>query len=155
MPGGRGMQTTAQKLKLIVFEINKEEYAIPVHQVRSIEKLLPITRVPNVAAHIKGVINLRGVITPIVDLRARFNLGESEYSNSTRIIITVVGDLEVGFIVDAANDVLDIMEDDIEMAPEVVGSVETKYVQGVVKVNKRLFVCLDLKEVLQLEHSTD
>ncbi|WP_223700214.1 chemotaxis protein CheW [Sutcliffiella deserti] len=149
------MQTTAQKLKLIVFEINKEEYAIPVHQVRSIEKLLPITRVPNVAAHIKGVINLRGVITPIVDLRARFNLGESEYSNSTRIIITVVGDLEVGFIVDAANDVLDIMEDDIEMAPEVVGSVETKYVQGVVKVNKRLFVCLDLKEVLQLEHSTD
>ncbi|WP_078382773.1 chemotaxis protein CheW [Sutcliffiella halmapala] len=149
------MQTTAQKLKFIIFELNKEEYAIPVHQVRSIEKLLPITRVPNVPSHIKGVINLRGVITPIVDLRLRFEMEENEYSESTRIIITVVGDHEVGFIVDAANDVLDITEDDIESAPEVVGTVETKYIQGVVKLDKRLFVCLDLFEVLQIETSNN
>ncbi|MFE7061877.1 chemotaxis protein CheW [Sutcliffiella sp. NPDC057660] len=145
------MQTTAQKLKLIIFELNTEEYSIQVQQVRSIEKLLPITRVPNVPAHIKGVINLRGVITPIVDLRTRFDLPEKPYDERTRIIITVVGDLEVGFIVDAANDVLDISEESIEPAPEVVGSVETKYVQGVVKIDKRLFVLLDLHEVLQLE----
>ncbi len=155
MTGGKGMQTTAQKLKFIIFELNKEEYAIPVHQVRSIEKLLPITRVPNVPSHIKGVINLRGVITPIVDLRLRFEMEENEYSESTRIIITVVGDHEVGFIVDAANDVLDITEDDIESAPEVVGTVETKYIQGVVKLDKRLFVCLDLFEVLQIETSNN
>jgi purine-binding chemotaxis protein CheW len=149
------MQTAANKLKLIVFELSQEEYAIPVQQVRSIEKIMPITRVPNAAPHIKGVINLRGVITPIVDLRTRFELTEKGYTESTRIIITVVEDFEVGFIVDAANDVVDISQEDIEPAPDVVGSVETKYVQGVVKVDKRLFVCLDLHEVLQLESIKD
>ncbi len=149
------MEATEKKLKLIVFELQKEEYAIPVQQVRSIEKLLPITRVPNVPPHIKGVINLRGVITPIVDLRARFDIEEKRKTDASRIIITVVDEHEVGFIVDAANDVVDITEDQIEPAPEVVGSVENKYVQGVVKIDKRLFVCLDLNEILQLEQSKD
>ncbi len=145
------MQETAQKMKLIIFELKGEEYAIPVQQVRSIEKMMPITRVPNVAPYIKGVINLRGVITPIVDLRSRFDLEEKPPTESSRMIITVVEDLEVGFIVDAANDVVDIAEIDIEPAPDVVGTVENKYVKGVVKIDKRLFVCLDLNEVLQLE----
>ncbi|WP_339145825.1 MULTISPECIES: chemotaxis protein CheW [unclassified Sutcliffiella] len=145
------MQETLQKMKLIVFELKGEEYAIPVQQVRSIEKLMPITRVPNVAPYIKGVINLRGVIIPIVDLRSRFDLEITSPSESSRIIITVIEDMEVGFIVDAANDVIDITEDTIEPAPDVVGSVENKYVKGVVKIDKRLFVCLDLDEVLQLE----
>ncbi|MGD6775352.1 MULTISPECIES: chemotaxis protein CheW [Bacillaceae] len=149
------MEATEKKLKLIVFELQKEEYAIPVQQVRSIEKLLPITRVPNVPPHIKGVINLRGVITPIVDLRARFDIEEKRKTDASRIIITVVDEHEVGFIVDAANDVVDITEDQIEPAPEVVGSVENKYVQGVVKIDKRLFVCLDLNEILQLDQSKD
>ncbi|ART76366.1 chemotaxis protein CheW [Sutcliffiella horikoshii] len=149
------MEATEKKLKLIVFELQKEEYAIPVQQVRSIEKLLPITRVPNVPPHIKGVINLRGVITPIVDLRARFDIEEKRKTDASRIIITVVDEHEVGFIVDAANDVVDITEDQIEPAPEVVGSLENKYVQGVVKIDKRLFVCLDLNEILQLDQSKD
>ncbi|MCM3616239.1 chemotaxis protein CheW [Sutcliffiella horikoshii] len=145
------MQEIGQKMKLIIFELNGEEYAIPVQQIRSIEKLMHITRVPNVASYIKGVINLRGVITPIVDLRSRFGMEETAPSGSSRMIITVVEDLEVGFIVDAANDVVDITEDEIEPAPEVVGSVENKYVKGVVKIDKRLFVCLDLDEVLLLQ----
>lgn len=145
------MHETVEKMKLIVFELKGEEYAIPVQQVRSIEKLMPITRVPNVAPYIKGVINLRGVITPIVDLRSRFELEVQPPTESCRIIITVVEDLEVGFVVDAANDVVDITEEAIEPAPDVVGSVENKYVKGVVKIDKRLFVCLDLDEVLQLE----
>ncbi|CAG9619690.1 chemotaxis protein CheW [Sutcliffiella rhizosphaerae] len=145
------MEETSQKLKLIVFELNGEEYAIPVNQVRSIEKIMPITRVPNVPGYIKGVINLRGVITPIVDLRSRFEMEKISLSDSSRIIITVVEELEVGFIVDAANDVIDITNEDIEPSPEVVGSVANMYVKGVVNVNKRLFVCLDLAEVLNLE----
>ncbi|KPB04385.1 chemotaxis protein CheW [Bacillus sp. CHD6a] len=145
------MEATKKKLKLIVFELQKEEYAIPVQQVRSIEKLLPITRVPNVPPHIKGVINLRGVITPIVDLSTRFNLEEKLETDASRIIITLVDEHEIGFIVDAANDVVDITEEAMEPAPEVVGSVENKYVQGVVKIDKRLFVCLDLNEILQLD----
>ena len=81
---------------------------------KSIETVLPITRVPNALPYVKGVVNLRGVITPIIDFRTRFNIEEKEYTNTTRILITILDDIEVGFIVDAANDVIDILEENIE-----------------------------------------
>jgi len=136
-------------LKVIVFQLQDEEYGIPVHQVRSIEKVQHITRVPRTASYIKGVINLRGVVTPIIDLRKRFGLQELEDTESTRMIIVSKDDIEVGFIVDAANDVIDIHSDIIEPAPEVVGSVEVEYILGVAKLEKRLIVMIDLEEVLK------
>lgn len=135
-------------LKVIVFQLQDEEYGIPVQQVRSIEKVQYITRVPRTAPYIKGVINLRGVVTPVIDLRKRFGLQELEDTDSTRMIIVSKDDIEVGFIVDAANDVIDIHSDIIEPAPEVVGSVEVEYIQGVAKLDKRLIVMIDLEEVL-------
>jgi purine-binding chemotaxis protein CheW len=140
--------TLAQELKIIVFQLKEKEYAIPVEQVRSIEKLQHITRVPGVAVYIKGVINLRGVVTPIVDLGKRLDLDESESSDSTRIIIAVFDDIEVGLIVDAANDVLDISKDSIEPPPEIVGGTEAEYINGVVKIGKRLLILLDLEKVM-------
>ncbi len=135
-------------LKVIVFQLQDEEYGIPVQQVRSIEKVQHITRVPRTAPYIKGVINLRGVVTPVIDLRKRFGLQELEDTDSTRMIIVSKDDIEVGFIVDAANDVIDIHSDIIEPAPDVVGSVEVEYIQGVAKLDKRLIVMIDLEEVL-------
>ncbi|WP_026559330.1 chemotaxis protein CheW [Bacillus sp. J37] len=140
-------------LKVIVFQLQDEEYGIPVQQVRSIEKVEHITRVPRTAPFIKGVINLRGVVTPIIDLRKRFGLQELEDTESTRMIIVSKEDIEVGFIVDAANDVIDIQKDIIEPAPEVVGSVEVEYIQGVAKLEKRLIVMIDLDEVLKTEQT--
>ena len=103
------MTTTAeQEIKVIVFQLKNKEYAIPVNRVSGIEKLLHITRVPKTVSFIKGVINLRGVITPIIDLRSRFGFEEIEYNDSTRIIIVVMNGMEVGLIVDSANDVLDL-----------------------------------------------
>lgn len=96
------------EVKVIVFRLKDEEYGVDVNQVKSIEKLEHITRVPRTPAFVKGVINLRGVVTPIIDLRNRFSLEETAYTESTRIIIVAVGELEVGLIVDAANDVIDI-----------------------------------------------
>lgn len=145
--------TIASELKIIVFQLNDKEYAIPVEQVRSIEKIQHITRVPGVAPYIKGVINLRGLVTPIVDLRKRFQLIESEYSDSTRIIIAVIGELEIGIIVDAANDVLDIERDSIEPPPEIVGGTESEYINGVVKIDKRLLILLDLEKVMNQEQA--
>ncbi|PMC38684.1 chemotaxis protein CheW [Bacillus sp. UMB0899] len=136
-------------LKVIVFQLQDEEYGIPVQQVRSIEKVQHITRVPRTAPYIKGVINLRGVVTPIIDLRKRFGMQELEDTESTRMIIVSKEDIEVGFIVDSANDVIDIHSDIIEPAPEVVGSVEVEYIQGVAKLEKRLIVMIDLEEVLK------
>lgn len=142
--------TLKSECKIIVFQLNDKEYAIPVEQVRSIEKIQHITRVPGTVPYIKGVINLRGVVTPIVDLRIRFGLDQVEYQDHTRIIIAVLDDLEVGLIVDAANDVIDISEDLIEPPPEVVSGTEVEYINGVVKVGKRLMILLELQKVLNV-----
>ncbi|EJL39346.1 chemotaxis protein CheW [Brevibacillus agri] len=139
------------EVKVIVFRLKDEEYGVEVNQVKSIEKLEHITRVPRTPQFVKGVINLRGVVTPIIDLRNRFGLEESLYSESTRIIIVAVGELEVGLIVDAANDVIDIPVNAIEPPPEVVGGVEAAYLRGVAKLDKRLLILLNLDKVLSTE----
>jgi purine-binding chemotaxis protein CheW len=142
------MTLEAKEVKVIVFQLQDEEYGIPVHQVRSIEKMQHITRVPRTAPFVKGVINLRGVVTPIIDLRVRFELEEQAYTDSTRIIIVALDHMEVGLIVDAANDVIDIPVSFIEPRPEVVGNVEVEYITGVAKVDKRLIILLNLEKVL-------
>ncbi|MGE7185222.1 chemotaxis protein CheW [Peribacillus sp. NPDC006672] len=141
----------SQDMKVIVFQIKDKEYAIPVEKVSGIEKLLHITRVPKAVQFVKGVINLRGVITPIIDLRVRFGFEEMAYDESTRIIIVILDDMEVGLIVDSANDVLDIPVDSIEPQPEVVGHLASEYISGVAKIEKRLLVLINLEKALSLE----
>ncbi|WP_079480171.1 chemotaxis protein CheW [Halobacillus salinus] len=135
-------------VKVIVFQLQDEEYTIPVDRVGSIERMMPFTRVPRTATFVKGVINLRGVVTPIIDLRERFGLEAVENTEQTRIITVTINGMDVGLIVDAANDVLDIQEDSIEPPPEVVGTVEAEYIQGVVKLDQRLFILLNMSKVL-------
>ncbi|MFD1171901.1 chemotaxis protein CheW [Oceanobacillus picturae] len=142
---------TSLNRKVIIFQLQNEEYAVSVQQVGAIERVLPITRVPQTADFVKGVINLRGVVTPVIDLRVRFNLEATEYNESTRIIIINLEDMEVGLIVDAANDVMDISEEAIEPPPEVIGTVDVDYIEGVVKMEDRLFILLDLKKVLTVD----
>ncbi|MEK4485199.1 chemotaxis protein CheW [Psychrobacillus sp. FSL H8-0484] len=137
-----------QNLKVVVFQLADKEYVIPVSQVQGIEKLIHITRVPKTPSFVKGVINLRGVVTPIIDLKNRFGLGESELDDSTRIIIISLEDMNVGVIVDSANDVLDIPSNSIEPQPEVVGSLEQDFIAGVAKLDRRLLILLHLNHVL-------
>ncbi|MGE7595138.1 chemotaxis protein CheW [Peribacillus frigoritolerans] len=141
----------SEDMKVIVFQIKDKEYAIPVDKVSGIEKLLHITRVPKALKFVKGVINLRGGITPIIDLRVRFDFEEVEYDESTRIIIVILDDMEVGLIVDSANDVLDIPVESIEPQPEVVGHLASEYISGVAKIEKRLLVLINLEKALSLE----
>lgn len=142
---------SAQGTKVIVFQLNDEEYGVPVQQVGSIERMQHITRVPRTADFVVGVINLRGVVTPIIDLRTRFEIEANEYDDSTRIIIVHIDELEVGLIVDAANDVIDLSADAIEPPPEVVGTLEAEYIEGVAKLENRLLILLDLQKVLSIE----
>ncbi|RKP55478.1 chemotaxis protein CheW [Cohnella endophytica] len=139
----------AEELKVIVFTLAQEEYGIEVDKVRTIERMVPITRVPKTPAFVKGVINLRGIVIPVIDLRGRFGIDETEHTDSSRIIIVAANELEVGFIVDSANDVLDVMSDAIENPPEVLGGIKAKYISGVAKVGEsRLLILLNLIEVL-------
>nr|WP_106784233.1 chemotaxis protein CheW [Lysinibacillus timonensis] len=138
-------------VKVIVFQLADKEYAIPVSNVQGIEKMMHITRVPKAEKYVKGVINLRGVVTPIIDLRERFGLPTSEYIDSTRIIIVTLENMEVGFVVDSANDVIDIPINAIEHQPSVVGTAEVDFISGVAKIEQRLLILLHLEKVLNLE----
>lgn len=140
--------TIKKQMKMIVFQLNHEEYGISVDKVRSIEKIQTFTRVPGTEPFVKGVINLRGIVTPIIDLRTRFNLEQKPFTDSTRIIVASLDQFEVGLIVDAANDVIDLALDEVEPAPEVVGAVEADYVEGIAKIDRRLIIILDLNKVL-------
>jgi purine-binding chemotaxis protein CheW len=135
--------------KVVVFQLGQEEYAVPVEQVKTIEKLESLTRVPRTPEFVKGVVNLRGIVTPVIDLRGRFDLEESEYTEHTRMIVVAVGDLEVALVVDSANDVLDIPLDAIEAPPEVVGGIRANYLNGIAKMDNRLLVLLNLEKVLK------
>lgn len=135
-------------IKVIVFQLADKEYAIPVSNVQGIEKLMHITRVPKTPSYVKGVINLRGVVTPIIDLRERFNISVSADEETTRIIIITLEQMDVGFVVDSANDVIDIPVESIEQQPEVVGSNEEDFISGVAKLDNRLLILLHLDKVL-------
>ncbi|GGH59608.1 chemotaxis protein CheW [Paenibacillus silvae] len=138
-----------EELKVIVFRLGTEEYGIEVDKVETIERMMPITRVPKTLSFVKGVINLRGVVIPVIDLRGRFALPETEYTDQTRIVIVGVDDMQVGFIVDSANDVIDIKSSSIDTPPEVVGGVKARYLRGVAKLEDgRLLIMLNLNEVL-------
>lgn len=144
-------ETMAKEIKLIVFKLNGKDYGIPVHDVFGIEKMQHITRVPGTAPFIKGVINLRGIVTPVIDLRRRFLMEERPYTDETRIIIVAHNGVEVGLIVDAANDVIDIYEESIEPPPEVGDYEEDDSITGIVNLDKRLLILIDLEKVLDSE----
>ncbi|MDT8859571.1 chemotaxis protein CheW [Alkalihalobacillus sp. MEB130] len=140
---------TKSEIKVIVFQLKDEEYALEVDYIQSIERMQPVTRIPSTAPYVKGVMNLRGVITPIINLRKRFGINEKEYDEATRILVVSKDQLEIGFIVDGANDVIDIPVEKIERSPEVIGGVETDYIRGVVKLENRLFTMLNLEKIVQ------
>lgn len=144
-------QIEEKEQKVVVFSLNHKEYALNVQHVVSIEKMQHITRVPHVPVYIKGVINLRGVIIPIIDLRTRFQVQEADYDQNTRIIIVSLDDKEVGLIVDEANDVMNINMEAVESQPDVIGGEKQSYIAGVVKHDNRLLILLKLDKILNLQ----
>ncbi|SHJ06150.1 chemotaxis protein CheW [Lutispora thermophila] len=134
--------------QFVVFELNGEEYGIDILRVKTIEKMTNITRVPKTAPYIKGVINLRGEIVPIIDLREKFNLEKKENDDNTRIIIVYVDDIEVGLIVDSASKVMDIKSDMIEAPPESLGNSEQSNIYGIGKLDDKVITLLDIEKML-------
>jgi len=141
----------AEEKKIIVFALGHEEYGVEVEKVKTIERMQQMTRVPKTPPFIKGVINLRGVVIPIIDLRARFGLPEKEATENSRMIIVATGNIEVGMIVDSANDVIDLDDSLVESPPEIVGGIRAKYLDGIAKIGERLLVLLNLEQVLNKE----
>ncbi|GAA0493193.1 chemotaxis protein CheW [Virgibacillus sp. MSP4-1] len=141
--------------KVIVFQLNEEQYGVDIQQVLSIEKLTEITKVPKTSDFIKGIINIRGEITPIIDLKDRLQIGETEYTNDTRVLIVQLKDIQVGLIVDTASDVIDISDASIDPPPKVIGGVSDNFIIGVAKLTERLLILLDLEHVLNLDEMNE
>ncbi|RXT05182.1 chemotaxis protein CheW [Ammoniphilus sp. CFH 90114] len=136
-------------LKIVIFRINDEDYGIDVTLVNSIERMTNVTRVPNVNDYIIGVMNLRGSVIPTIDLRKRFGLPSEPYNEDTRIIVLSLEEIEVGIVVDSCSDVTDINRSEIEPPPTVVGGIESTYIQGVTKMDRRLIILLDMEKTLK------
>ena len=138
--------------KFLTFALGAEEYGLPVLKVREIIKILDITPVPQVPAHVKGVINLRGKVIPVVDLRLKFGLAAQAYAERTCIIVVEValsaGKMMMGIVVDAVSEVINIGEAEIEATPEFGARVTTDFIQGMAKVKGHVKILLDLDRVL-------
>ena len=133
--------------KYLTFKLANEEYGVEILRVREINGLMDITAVPRMPGYMKGVINLRGKVIPVVDLRLKFGLEEAEHTDQTCIIVVDVGK-EVGIIVDTVSEVLDIPGDNIEPPPEMGGSVDTGFILGMGKVGDAVKILLAIEKVL-------
>jgi len=133
--------------KYLTFKLALEEYGVEILKVREIIGIMQITAVPPMPAFMKGVINLRGKVIPVIDLRLRFGLEEIEHTEQTCIIVVNVG-IEIGIIVDTVSEVLDIGGGDIEPPPAMGQSVNTSFILGMGKVEKEVKILLDIDKVL-------
>jgi purine-binding chemotaxis protein CheW len=141
--------------KYLTFALGAEEYGLPVLKVREIIKMLDITQVPQMPPHVKGVINLRGKVIPVVDLRLKFGFVPQEYTERTCVIVVEVlgatGAVLMGIVVDAVSEVLNLAVDDIERTPDFGERVDTDYMTGIAKVKGKVKILLDLDRVLGAE----
>jgi purine-binding chemotaxis protein CheW len=138
----------ADTIQVASFRIGTEEYGVDISQIQEIIRMMEITKLPRTPDFVEGVINLRGQLIPIIDLRTRFGMERAEVTKNSRIIVTDVGTKRVGIIVDSASEVLTIPMELIEQAPEMIAAAGTDYIQGVGKIGDRLIILLDLTMVV-------
>ncbi len=141
----------AKHIQMVVFSIGKELYGVGIDAVHEIVKVPDITEVPDAPAFLEGVINLRGKIIPVVDLRKRMRLDSKEKTKTSRVLITENEGRLVGLLVDAVSEVLKIQPESVEAPPEMISSIGVQYITGVAKVQGRLIILLDLKRVLSVD----
>ena len=135
-------------LQLVTFHVAREEFAVDILDVREINRMMEITRVPQAPEFVEGVINLRGQVIPVVDLRKRFGLEAEERDKNTRIVVVELGSKVVGFLVDSVSEVLRVSTSLVEPPPALASGIEADYIRGVVKLEDRLLVLLDLHRLL-------
>jgi purine-binding chemotaxis protein CheW len=141
-------------LQLVTFGIGQEEFGIDILKVQEIIRTMAITKVPNSPPYVEGVINLRGKVIPVIDLRSRFLLESKQHNSQTRIIFVDLHRLIIGFVVDGVSEVLRIQSNTVEPPPPVVSGIESEYIKGVGKLDDRLLILLDLDKLIPIEELT-
>lgn len=135
-------------LQLVTFRLGNEEFSLDILKVQEIIRHMNLTRVPRTPDFVDGVINLRGKVIPVLDLRKRFGLPDGERTDETRIIVVDIEGRTVGFKVDAVSEVLRLPADTVEPPPSIVSGTESEYIKGVGKLDGRLLILLDISKIL-------
>ncbi len=147
------VETTRRAGMYLTFSLAEETYGVEILKVREIIGMMDITSVPRAPVHVRGVINLRGKVIPVIDLRMRFSLPTVEATDETCIIVVMVGNVEMGVIVDKVCEVLDILNDEIEDAPSFGATVDTSFILGMGKSEGKVTILLDITRVLGEEEA--
>jgi len=137
-------------LQLVSFKIGEEEFGVDILSVQEINRMSQITKVPNTPHFIEGVINLRGRIIPVLDLRVKLGLLKLEHNKNTRIVVVELKGQTIGFIVDEVSEVLRIPKNITEPPPAMVGGIDSEYITSIGKLEDRLLILLDLEKILSL-----
>jgi purine-binding chemotaxis protein CheW len=140
-----------QSLQVVSFSVGSEFYGVHIEQVQEIIRMPEITHLPQTDDYIKGIINLRGNIIPIIDMRTRFNMKESDYSELTRVIVLNMNEKLVGIVVDSVSKVLELEEGAIEATPDIVNGLSKEYIEGVGKNDDSMIIILNADKVLTAE----
>lgn len=144
----------------LAFSLGGEEYAVNILQVQEIRAYERVTRIANMPAFIKGVMNLRGAVVPVVDLRVRFNVGKAEYDASTIVIVINIGPRTIGMVVDGVSDVVGLKASQLRPAPQIAGVLTAEFLEGVAILDQRMLIIVDInglmssKEMGLLESAT-
>ncbi len=139
-----------QAMQVVAFKLRDEEYGVNIFHVQEIHNLVDITRVPFAASFIKGVINQRGSVMPVIDLKKRLGIEETPYTATTRIVTVIVGDLQVGMLVDAVTEVLTIRTKLVDPKKTVSDRAMEKFLSGIGNIDGRLVTMLNLEEIVAL-----
>jgi purine-binding chemotaxis protein CheW len=142
---------STELLQLVSFKIANEEFGIDILNVQEINKMTQVTKVPNSPEFVEGVINLRGRVIPVVNLRVKMDLPNREYDKDTRIIVVDLTGKTVGFLVDSVSEVLRIPRNIMEPPPSIVAGINSNYITAVGKLEDRLLILLDLEQILKQE----
>ena len=140
-----------EERQLVVFQLAAELYGVEIARVHEIIRLPTVTRVPRSPAFVEGIINLRGKVIPVVDLRRRFGLPMADHTRASRIVVVELGDQVVGIIVDGVSEVLRVNAAIVEPPSPVITGIDSEYLQGIAKLPDRLVILLDLDRVLAVE----
>jgi purine-binding chemotaxis protein CheW len=138
----------SETVQVVSFKLGPEEYGVDIAQVQEINRMVAVTNVPRAPVFMEGVINLRGQLIPIIDLRTRFGMPRAEHTKNTRIVVTEISSKRVGMVVDSVSEVLRLPLDAIEPAPDMITGVDTEYIRGVGKIDDRLIILLDLAKIV-------
>ena len=137
--------------QLVVFSVNNEEFGIDIEQVNIIERSLEIFKIPNTPEYIEGLVNLRGKVYTVFNLRKRFKMPPKDFDDNTKIIMVNTGASIIGLVVDEVMEIVRVDDKDIESAPKVLQDLKRKYITGVAKVGERIIMLLDLVIVLMTD----